>query len=286
MSENPLKITSLQNDRIKALVRLRNRRERDREGVTVIEEPLVIERAFAAGYPLQTVFFCNACLGSDGENLLLRLQAAAENEPERAGLEFIELTEPVMAKVSYRDRPEGLLVVAPQTRLSLDELDLDERPDRAPLLVVLEGVEKPGNLGAVLRVADGAGVDAVIVCGGGTDLFNPNVLRASRGAFFSVPTVAADTATVMDFLRTNEIQSVASSPIADLAWNEADLTRAVAIVLGTEHEGLTTELLAGTDLAVGIPMHGAGDSLNVATAASIILYEAVRQRSTARKAGS
>ena len=105
------------------------------KGLTLIEEPLVIERAFDTGYPLQTVYYCNACLDTDGESLLLRLQAAAEREPERAGMEFVEVTEPVMGKISYRDRPAGLLVVAPQARLTLDELELDDRPGREPLLI-------------------------------------------------------------------------------------------------------------------------------------------------------
>ena len=278
-------ISSLQNDQVKALVKLRKRSERDRRGVTIIEEPLVIERAFAAGYPFATVYFSNDDLTPEADQLLLRLQAAAANEPERAGLNFVQTSPAVMAKISYRDKPEGLLVTAPQSPLTLDELELDLDPATpggpAPLLVVLEAVEKPGNLGAVLRVADGAGAHGVIVCGGGTDLYNPNVLRASRGAFFSVPTIAAETAEVLDFLRDRGITTVATSPVADQPWNEVDLTGPVAIVLGTEHEGLSTELLTGTDLAVGLPMLGAGDSLNVSTSAAIVLYEAVRQRTTA-----
>ena len=275
-------ISSLQNDQVKALVKLRKRSERDRRGVTIIEEPLVIERAFDAGYPFTTVYFCNDDLTAEADQLLVRMQAAAAHEPERAGLSFVQTSPAVMAKISYRDKPEGLLVTAPQSPLTLDELELDPAPagGPAPLLVVLEAVEKPGNLGAVLRVADGAGAHGVIVCGGGTDLYNPNVLRASRGAFFSVPTIAAETADVLDFLRDRGVTTVATSPVADQPWNEVDLTGPVAIVLGTEHDGLSAELLTGTDLAVGLPMLGVGDSLNVSTSAAIVLYEAVRQRTT------
>jgi len=272
MNDEPLIITSLQNDRIKDLVRLRTRRERDRSGLTLIEEPLVITRALDAGYPLQTLFFCPERVASEFTDVLDRLL-------DLTGMEHIKVNEPVMDKISYREQAEGLLVVAPQLTLSLEDLDLP--PD--PLLVVLEGVEKPGNLGAVLRVADGAGAHAVIVCGGGTDLFNPNVMRASRGAFFSVPTVAANTDAVLEFLRSRAIAAVATSPVADHRWDEIGLTGPTALVLGAEHDGLGPEWLARADLTVGIPMFGVGDSLNVSTSAAVLLFEAVRQRSS-RKA--
>ncbi len=271
MNIEPLIITSRQNDRIKDLVRLRTRRERDRSGLTLIEEPLVIARALDAEYPLRSLFYCPERIAPEFMDVLDRLL-------DLAGLEQIKVSEPVMDKISYRDHSEGMLVTASQLTLSLKDLDLP--PD--PLLVVLESVEKPGNLGAVLRVADGAGVHAVIVCGGGTDLFNPNVMRASRGAFFSVPTVAANTDAVLEFLRSRAIAAVATSPVADHRWDEIGLTGPTAVILGTEHNGLGPEWLARADLTVGIPMSGVGDSLNVSTSAAVLLYEAVRQRSTRR----
>jgi TrmH family RNA methyltransferase len=270
VSDTPLRITSMQNDQIKALVRLRNRRERDQNQVTLIEEPLVISRALAEGYPLHTVYFCPENVREQDGALLEELRQAAPA--------VVELSAPVMAKVSYRNHPEGLLVVAPQQRSELS--DLVANRSTPPLLVVLEGVEKPGNLGAVLRVADGAGADGVIVCGQGTDLFNPNVLRASRGAFFSVPTVECTVVELREFLAAEKIRAVATSPIADHAWDQTDLTVPVAVILGTEHDGLSTDLLSGADATIGIPMLGRGDSLNVATSAAILLYEAVRQRQT------
>lgn len=272
MSSVPLHITSLQNDRIKDLVRLRGRRDRDRSGVTLIEEPLVISRALEARYPMQSLFFCPSRIAPDNLELFDRLR-------DLAGLETIEVSEPVMDKISYRQQGEGFLVVAPQVIRDLSSLELGA----SPLLVVLETIEKPGNLGAVLRVADGAGADGVIVCGGGTDLFNPNVLRASRGSFFSVPTVATGTEEVQEFLRAKNIASVATSPIADHRWDEVGMTGPTAIVLGAEHDGLTNEWLSRADLTVGVPMLGTGDSLNVSTSAAVLLYEAVRQRSS-RKA--
>ena len=272
MTDEPVIITSLQNDRVKELVRLRTRRERDRAGLTLIEEPLVISRALDAGYPLQTLFFCPGRIAPENQDLLDRLL-------DLSGLECIKVDEPVMDKISYREQAEGLLLVAPQLTRELSGLKLRS----APLLVVLESVEKPGNLGAVLRVADGAGADAVIVCGTGTDLFNPNVLRASRGSFFSVPTVNADTDTVQEFLRSRNIAAVATSPVADHRWDQIGMTGPTAIILGTEHDGLSVEWLTRADLTVGIPMLGKGDSLNVSTSAAVLLYEAVRQRSSRKE---
>ena len=269
MIRPPLLITSLQNEQVKALVRLRNRRERDKLGLTIIEEPLVVERAAASGYPLESVYFCPEQMDDQGRRVLAGLEA-------RPGLNFVQLAPAVMAKVAYRDKPEGLLVVAPLRELDLASLDL--RPDVPALVVVLEGVEKPGNLGAVLRIADGAGAQAVLVCGGGTDLFNPNVMRASRGAFFSVPTVAADTGDILGFLSARGVQTVATSPAAAHDYSRIDLTGPVAVVLGTEHDGLSRELLEACDLTVSLPMLGTGDSLNVAASAAVFLYEAVRQR--------
>lgn len=258
-------ISSLKNDRVKDLVRLRSRRERDRQGLTIIEEPLVIARALDAGYLFQTLFFCPEQV-ADTE-LLERMESVA-------GLERIVVSAPVMDKISYREQGAGLLVVAPQRVTGLGDLKL---PADA-LVVVLENVEKPGNLGAVLRVADGAGAHALLMCGGGTDLFNPNVLRASRGAFFSVPTVSAETGDILDFCRTHGLATVATSPTASGSWDTADLTGGTAILLGAEDTGMTPGLLATAQTTISLPMAGSGDSLNVATTAAVLLYEAVRQR--------
>ncbi len=266
MSGRDLLISSQQNDQVKTLVKLRNRRTRDKLGLTVIEEPLVIARALAAHYPLQTAYHCPAHLGDEGRQLLEALRAG--------GVRSVEVTEPVMAKVSYRDNPEGLLVVAPQVRTRLEDLDLtDGRP-----LVVLEAVEKPGNLGAILRIADGAGAAAVLLCGQGTDLFNPNVLRASRGACFHLPTVEAPAADILAFCAEHGIATVAASPAAEADYTAVDLARPVALVLGTEHDGLSEAMLQACAVKVSIPMLGAGDSLNVASSAAVLLYEALRQR--------
>jgi len=272
MNEKYLQITSLKNDLIKDLVRLRNRRDRDRAAVTIIEEPLVIRQALRADYPLSAVFFCPENISDDDIELLDRLLALPLKTPP------VQLAPQVMDKVSYREKSEGILVVAPQVHTELENLNLNFDGPEMPLLLVMDAVEKPGNLGAALRIADGAGADAVIICGDGTDLFNPNVLRASRGSFFSVPTVAVESELVVEFLKEKGITLVAASPIADHSWDEVDLSAPTALVLGTEHNGLTPEMMARCDLTVGIPMRGTGDSLNVSTSAAILLYEAVRQR--------
>ncbi len=268
MNDTPLRITSLQNEQVKALVRLRNRRERDERQVTIIEEPLVLARALAENYPLETLYLCPENISSQNRELMNDLMQAAPA--------VVELSPPVMAKVAYRDQSDGLLVVAPQRHHELAVLL--QHKATPPLLVVLEGVEKPGNLGAVLRVADGAGASGVIVCGQGTDLFNPNVMRASRGSFFSVPTVTTTNEELLDFLSSAGIRSVATSPVADTSWDQTDFTGPVALILGTEHSGLSTDLLGRADATVGIPMLGRGDSLNVSTSAAVLLYEALRQR--------
>ena len=196
-----LRITSPSNDRVKDLVRLRNRRWRDDLGLTILEEELVIRRALETGYPCAEVWYCPDL--ESPTTTALREQLAA------GATVAIEADERVMDKISYREHSDGLLVVAPQIRHGLDELELPR--GRAPLFVVLEAVEKPGNLGAVQRIADGAGCHALLVCDGGTDLFNPNVLRASRGACFALPTVAAESAAVRSWLTEHGVRTCATS---------------------------------------------------------------------------
>ncbi len=263
----PERLTSLQNPRVKELLGLRDRRDRDARGLTLIEEPRVIRRARRAGYPFIEVWYCPELLDTVDPGLLEFLRAG---EPFAA----IEVNQPVMAKIAYKEKPEGVLVVAPQQRLTLDRLTLPE----APLLLVLEAVEKPGNLGAILRVADGAGADAVIVCDPGTDIFNPNVLRASTGAFFTVPVVEEDASRVRSWLREKRIRGVATTPAAAAPYTDADLRGPVAILLGAEDRGLSDEWLMRADLQVRIPMRGEADSLNVSVTAALMAYEAMRQR--------
>ena len=262
------KISSLQNPRVKRLVRLRDRGPRDEMGVFLVEGFRAISRAMERGVPLTEVYFCRDWfLGGNEDALVAR---ASE-----AGAEVVELGRDAFAKVAYRDRPEGLLAVVAQWRHEPGDLKLGEQP----FLLVVEAIEKPGNLGTLLRGADAAGVDAVIVCDPVTDLFNPNVVRSSTGVLFSMPVALGTTAEVTGFLRQRGIRSVATTPRGSCLHTEADLRGPLALVMGSEQFGLSEKWLAAADVQVRIPMAGQADSLNVAMAAIVTLFEAVRQRS-------
>ncbi|MDP2136588.1 MAG: RNA methyltransferase [Candidatus Didemnitutus sp.] len=261
------KITSLQNPRVKQLVRLRERRERDESGLFLVEGYREVRRALEKKVALQDLYFCAEWFLGENEPALLE-QAAA------AGAQLTELSKEAFAKVSYRDRPDGLLAVAPQWKRTLAELSLGTQP----LLLVVESIEKPGNLGTILRSADAAGVGAVIVCDAVTDVFNPNVVRSSTGVLFSVPVVIADSATVHAWLIERGIGIVATTPDTKLLYTQADLRGPLAIVMGSEQYGLSDFWLKNSSSLVRIPMVGQADSLNVAMATIITLFEAVRQR--------
>jgi TrmH family RNA methyltransferase len=263
------KITSLQNPRLKQLVRLRDRRARDEAGVFLVEGYREIRRALEKGVAFHEVYFAREWfLGDNEPDLLARAEAT--------GAQLFELTKDAFAKVAYRERPDGLLAVAPQWRRTLADLEAPGRAD--PFLLVVEGIEKPGNLGTILRGADAAGCDAVIVCDPVTDLFNPNVVRASTGVLFSLPCVVETSAGVLAWLRRRGIRTAATTPAATRLYTDADLRGPLAIVMGSEQYGLSEFWLKEADLPVRIPMAGQADSLNVAMAAIITLFEAVRQR--------
>ena len=177
-------------------------------------------------------------------------------------------------KISYRDRPGGLLGIAPQVHLSLLDLQLKKNP----FLVIAESIEKPGNLGTILRSCDAAGVDAVIVCDPTTDIHNPNVVRSSVGTLFTLPVIEADSFETLAFLKERSISVVAATPHAKLEFTKTDLSGPVAIAVGTEQYGLSDQWMKEADISVKIPMFGVADSLNVASATTLMLYEVVRQR--------
>ena len=261
-------ITSLQNPRVKQLVKLRDRRPRDAAGVFLIEGYRQIRRALEKKVPLNEVYYSRDWFLGENEDALLQ-------DARAAGAQLLELSKPAFAKVAYRERPDGLLAVAPQWRRSLDDLSLSP----TPFLLVVEAIEKPGNLGTILRCADGAGIDGLIVCDPVTDLFNPNVVRASTGVLFSVPVVIEESSAVRSWLKRRGIRSVATTPSAKQVYTEADLAGPLAIVMGSEQYGLSDDWLQDADETVLIPMVGQADSLNVAMATIITVFEAVRQRS-------
>lgn len=264
-------ITSLQNWRIKEAIQLRNRSERDATQLFLIEGYREVRRAMDAGWPIEQLFYCpELFLGENEEQLL--------DEAQAAGTFLFHCAERVFSKLSYRDRPDGLVAVARQQRWRLEQLTFSN--DKPPLLLVAEAIEKPGNLGTMLRSCDATGVDALIVCDRCTDLFNPNVVRASVGTLFSVPCVETTSQEALAWLFLQQIPVVATTPAAQMAWHEAPLSGATAIVVGTEQLGLSSLWLDQATWQVSLPMAGIADSLNVATSAGLLLYEAVRQRTT------
>jgi RNA methyltransferase, TrmH family len=253
-------ITSLQNPRVKYIVKLRDdKRQRKREGLMLVEGVDEIQLALAAGYQPQTLF--------SAPELVSR-------QVEGAGAEHITVKRAVFEKMSYRDNPDGWLGVFPIPTISLDDLQLSS----PALVIVAESIEKPGNLGAILRTADAAGVDAILVCDPRVDMWNPNVVRASRGALFSVPTLECDNNSALAWLKARKIRVLAATPSAKTLYSDIDLREPVAIALGTEDEGLTDFWMSNAEVKLKIPMMGRVNSLNVSVSAALILYEAVRQR--------
>ena len=180
--------------------------------------------------------------------------------------------------MSYRDRPDGLLGIAPQKKMTFDDLEKTIKKGQLPFYVVAEAIEKPGNLGTILRSSDAAGVTGLIVCDRCTDIYNPNVVRASVGTLFTVPTIEAEGQQTLKWLKKQGIAILAATPEATLEFTEVDLNRPLAIAVGTEQLGLSDRWMKEADLQVRIPMNGVADSLNVAMATTLLLYEVNRQR--------
>ena len=268
-------ITSTTNPQIKDLVRLRDRRHRDQSGTFVVEGYRAVSRALDAELEFERLYICpELFLGPNEDQLIDRVADG--------GTLVTEVAPEPFRKAAYRDRPEGLLAVAKQFDTTLDHLDLLADP----LVLVVESIEKPGNLGTMLRTADAAGCGAVIVCDPTTDPFNPNVVRASTGMLFVVPLAVASSEETIEWLRRQDIATFATTPDTETLHTDSDLTGAVAIVVGTEQYGLSDLWLEEADSRIRIPMAGSADSLNAAMAAGITLFEAVRQRSSRQAEGA
>jgi TrmH family RNA methyltransferase len=264
-------ITSLQNPKVKELIRLRDRRERDETGLYLIEGYRELLRFHETKHRAEVLYYCPELFLGENE------QALIDGLAQQGALLEV-CSSDVFRKISYRDRPDGLLGVAKQKRLGLKDLEKILPKDRAPFLVVAEAIEKPGNLGTILRSSDAAGVDALIVCDQCTDLFNPNVVRASVGTLFTVPVFEATSEQAIRFLKEKGIQIAAATPHAKLEFTQADFKQPLALAIGTEQLGLSDQWMKQADLQVRIPMCGRADSLNAAMASVILLYEVLRQR--------
>jgi TrmH family RNA methyltransferase len=263
-------ITSLQNPRVKNVVRLSNRRHRDRVRQTVVEGVREASLSLQKGIMPVEAFLCLDYLeNSEGEKLDLLLDAKQTR--------IYEVTPAIFDKMAYRGGSGGILLVIPYQNLALDDLPVTEKS----LFAVVDGAEKPGNLGAILRTADAAGLDALLLTGAqgqGTDIHNPNVIRASLGAFFTVPVVTVDREEAFDWLKKNRLTTVATTPEAEKVYTAVSYEGPTAFVMGSEAEGLGSEWLEAADILVKIPMLGEVDSLNLSVSTALMLYEALRQR--------
>ena len=309
-------ITSAQNPKIKNLLLLQEKsKARKEQGLFVVEGRRELEHCLEAGYTVKTIFYCpdisdttefvektnsrtqqtsptdsaknqfptnsrtqqtspidsseNYFSGRYPKNQFFDESRALDAEPI-----VIEIPEQLYRKVAYRESTEGIIAEVEYKSLKLMDLKLPENP----LVMVLESVEKPGNLGAVLRSADAAGVDAVIFCDPLTDLYNPNLIRASIGAVFTVPTVAASSEETIAFLKERGIQILTAQLQDSSLYYDIDMRRGTALVMGTEATGLTDLWRKAASAHIRIPMLGRLDSLNVSVSAAILLFEAVRQR--------
>ena len=261
-------LTSPANPKIKHVVKLRSCSTREETGEMIVEGFRECRRALDNGYRPRAIFHCPE-LYLKNEN-----EAQLVADAERVGADVFACSRTAFVKMAYKERPDGLLMTGPHVAKRLADLEL---PPNA-LVIVTESIEKPGNLGTILRSADAAKVSAVIVCDRTTDIHNPNVVRASTGTMFSVPIVEASSDEALAWLKGKGFKILAATPHAEKLHFEVDLTGNVAIALGAEQYGLTAKWMDGAELRVRIPMLGLADSLNVSAAATILVYEAVRQR--------
>ena len=261
-------LTSPANPRIKHVVKLRSCSAREESGEMIVEGFRECRRALDNGYRPQAIYHCPE-LYLKNEN-----EAQLVADAERAGADVFTCSRTAFVKMAYKERPDGLLMTGPHVAKRLADIEL---PPNA-LVIVTESIEKPGNLGTILRSADAGKVSAVIVCDRTTDIHNPNVVRASTGTMFSVPVVEASSEEALAWLKEKGFKILAATPHAEKLHFEVDLPGNVAIALGAEQYGLTAKWMDGAELRVRIPMLGLADSLNVSAAATILVYEAVRQR--------
>lgn len=259
------KISSLQNPRIKNIVKLGKNKERKSQGLFIIEGARELSLAISARYEIDSVFICPELFAkSDYPNVLDTIHEDR----------VFELTLPVFEKVAYREGSDGLLTLAKPQNHTLNDLKLSDNP----FVIILEAVEKPGNLGAILRTADAAQADAVIICDPATDVYNPNAIRSSVGCIFTVQTAVCSSSEALEYLHKNNIKSFAAELQASQWYQDTDFKQAAAIVMGTEADGLTQFWLDNADARIKIPMRGQIDSLNVSVSTAVLTFEAMRQR--------
>ena len=268
MGKPPDLIESARNPRIKGVLRLQNRRFRDEKRRFLVEGAREISRAVQAGHNPIEVFFCTEVCSPTTETIAMELAAS--------NTKCFRVSEEAFNKISLRQNPAGIAAVMASWKGNLADLNTIT----LSLILVIHGLEKPGNIGALLRTADSVGIDAVILTGKGTDLFNPNVVRASMGSLFTTRVIQEDSTRVQEFLVRRGISVVAATPSASQPHWGPSFLEPMALVVGSEDTGLDNAWLETAETLIQIPMHGTADSLNVATSGAVILYEILRQRTT------
>ncbi|MBO4819979.1 MAG: RNA methyltransferase [Prevotella sp.] len=265
MSENI--ITSTQNPKVRLLLALQQKSsERRARDLFVVEGRREVSHCLEAGMAVEALFYCPTLLENNEEDFVVFDEVPVSRR--------FQVSPEVYAKIAYRGGTEGIMAEVRPRRLSLGDLSLGN----APLIIVLESVEKPGNLGAVLRSADAAHADAVIICDPLTDLYNPNLIRSSLGAVFTVPCVACTSGECIKFLEEKGVSILTAQLQDSHLYYDTDMTGATALVMGTESTGLSEQWRQAADAHIRIPMRGRLDSLNVSVSTAILLFEAVRQR--------
>ncbi|MBN2070315.1 MAG: RNA methyltransferase [Candidatus Krumholzibacteriota bacterium] len=264
---SPQKISSLHNPVVKSLIRLGKKKERDLSGLMLIEGVRELHSALKNGIEVTEIFICpTLATDEEKENLLTVLGPM--------NIKQTEVTPQVLEKITYRGSSSFLAALAKKMKNTLDDL----RPGASPLYLVVDSVEKPGNIGAIFRSADGAGASGVLISDPVTDLSNPNLIRASLGTVFSIPSAISQAEEIIKWLKKHNIRIMATTPRAEKLYSEMDLTGPVAIAVGSEDSGISGKWMDACDDGIKLPMHGNADSLNVSVAAAIVLYEALRQR--------
>lgn len=260
-------ITSIQNPKIKQLLQLQIKSQlRRKEELFVVEGQREVFHCIKSGYDIKTFFCCEELFNDTEYTSVIRAQMSRTK--------CFTVSRKVYEKIAYRSSTEGIIAEAKSPCYSLSDLKLSDRP----LILVLQSVEKPGNLGAMLRSADASGADAMIICDPLTDIYNPNLIRSSIGAVFSVPCITCSTDECLSFLKSHNVQILTAQLQDSKAYYDSDMTVSTAIVMGTESTGLTSEWRKAADAHIHIPMLGQLDSLNVSVSAAILLFEAIRQR--------
>jgi len=261
-------ISSLRNPLIKNLIQLSGKsKERIRQNLFIIEGQREISRAKESGYQFDSCFFCQEILTPDSQKILKSLGKEVR---------LYSVSPLIYSKIAYRENVDGMIVTAFINNIKLEDLKLK----KCPLILILESIEKPGNLGAILRTADAAGLDAIIICDPRTDIYNPNVIRSSLGCLFSNQVVSCKSEDAIEFLDKKDVRIYAAALQNSVLYHNEDFTPGTAFVMGSESDGLTEIWRKEADRIIRIPMAGIADSLNVSVSAAILVFEAVRQRNT------